>query len=163
MALFWLRRKLRRLGNLLVLSTVLLSALTSLAHSYFVGIFCNCNGQESIMELLHKLADPEASLVGSSSSSSWWSVLWCHLVHSFTPHRFFFLHFKDLCKLHFLSVVSFFLQWVLTDIVYSRLSSDLLLCGVDTYCTIDKCVRWCLLSFCLYWYSVLSPLLLDCW
>ena len=59
------------------------------------------------------------------------------------PHRFFFPHFEDLCpfrnKLHFLLVVSFFLQWVLTDIVYSHLSSDLLLCGVDTYCKIDVC------------------------
>ena len=35
-ALFWLRRKLRRLRNLSVLSTVLFSALTSLAHSFFI-------------------------------------------------------------------------------------------------------------------------------
>ena len=35
-ALFWVRRKLRRLGNLSVLSTVLLSVLTSLAHSLFI-------------------------------------------------------------------------------------------------------------------------------
>ena len=37
MALFWPRRKLRRLGNLLVLSTVLLPVLTSLAHSFLVS------------------------------------------------------------------------------------------------------------------------------
>ena len=72
MALFWLRRKLRRLGNLLVLSTVLLSALTSLAQSFLIsgGSFLSIMLTELVVVI--SLSNPSffRSLYPSSTAST---------------------------------------------------------------------------------------------
>ena len=72
MALFWLKRKLRRLGNLLVLSTVLLSALTSLAHSFLIsgGSFLSIMLTELVVVI--SLSNPSffRSLYPSSTAST---------------------------------------------------------------------------------------------
>ena len=71
-ALFWVRRKLRRLENLSVLSTVLLSVLTSLAHSLFIlaGSFLSIMLIELVVVI--SLSNPSLfrSLYPSSTAST---------------------------------------------------------------------------------------------